>query len=401
MKPRAVFHPAVDVLFTGGLSFAFFLPLFFIDGPIDAASVYLPLLILNTLINSPHIISSAVLLYQNPQSVRLHPFATVVVPVLLLVLCVGCAALGGFGVFPGAPHLLVLAMVVYTPVHFVNQAFGMVAVYSNLDGAPLQPRERTLVRTGLTSLIVFVMSLTALRFKPYPAHLDQLLAPLHQLVTVVALPLVLGGVVGLALYARRLGRLPSAGVLVPWLSIHVWYAALVVHSEAAALIQVFHALQYILFPMRVQMNRDLIAPESREKLVRRTAIVYVVGLVVFAFPQLSAGFDVDVHPAPIIAAVGGGAALALLWVCRDRPSAPAWALLSTATVLGCVAYWFLHRAGSIALGAQGLDAPAFQLSLLVAVFFNIHHYVVDGVLWKLRNKEVRTHLFAHLRATDK
>jgi hypothetical protein len=32
------------------------------------------------------------------------------------------------------------------------------------------------------------------------------------------------------------------------------------------------------------------------------------------------------------------------------------------------------------------------------MFINIHHYFTDGVIWKLRNPEVRRELFAHVPA---
>ena len=41
-------------------------------------------------------------------------------------------------------------------------------------------------------------------------------------------------------------------------------------------------------------------------------------------------------------------------------------------------------------------ASVTALSLLA--FLNIHHYFTDGVMWKLRNPEVRQDLFGHLPA---
>jgi hypothetical protein len=47
-------------------------------------------------------------------------------------------------------------------------------------------------------------------------------------------------------------------------------------------------------------------------------------------------------------------------------------------------------------GAGGVgDTSAAFLSVFVS-FVNIHHYVADGYLYKLRNPAVRRDLFAHL-----
>jgi hypothetical protein len=37
------------------------------------------------------------------------------------------------------------------------------------------------------------------------------------------------------------------------------------------------------------------------------------------------------------------------------------------------------------------------LGAMVAIGINVHHYFTDGVLWKIRNPEVREALFGHLQ----
>jgi hypothetical protein len=53
--------------------------------------------------------------------------------------------------------------------------------------------------------------------------------------------------------------------------------------------------------------------------------------------------------------------------------------------------WMVKQAG----GNFGL--AALPLSLSVISFINLHHYFIDGVIWKIRNPQVRRDLFRHLQ----
>jgi hypothetical protein len=53
--------------------------------------------------------------------------------------------------------------------------------------------------------------------------------------------------------------------------------------------------------------------------------------------------------------------------------------------------WVVKQAG----GSFGL--AALPLSLAVISFINLHHYFIDGVIWKIRNPQVRRDLFGHLQ----
>ena len=42
------------------------------------------------------------------------------------------------------------------------------------------------------------------------------------------------------------------------------------------------------------------------------------------------------------------------------------------------------------------ERPGRMAGMMVMTFLNIHHFFTDGVLWKLRNPEVRADLFGHV-----
>jgi hypothetical protein len=44
------------------------------------------------------------------------------------------------------------------------------------------------------------------------------------------------------------------------------------------------------------------------------------------------------------------------------------------------------------------EAPGQVVPILLLMFINIHHYFTDGVIWHIRNPDVRQELFAHVPA---
>ena len=53
--------------------------------------------------------------------------------------------------------------------------------------------------------------------------------------------------------------------------------------------------------------------------------------------------------------------------------------------------------GAMAVVTDWLGSrPGHFVGFAISAFFNIHHYFTDGVVWKLRNPEVRQDLFGHL-----
>jgi hypothetical protein len=100
---------------------------------------------------------------------------------------------------------------------------------------------------------------------------------------------------------------------------------------------IFHALQYLVFPLRVEVNqysttRDVTETRAILHGIAYYLVLVIVGLVVFESPSISQ-----------------------VWGDKN-----------------------------------------FALQALIASAVNIHHYMIDGVIWKLRNPEVRKTLFAHL-----
>jgi hypothetical protein len=268
-----------------------------------------------------------------------HTWASIGVPLLLI----GCMVLALAEAQGGGRLLLTLFFTVasgYLAWHYTGQVWGMMASYAYVEGVPFAKVERLLIRLGLRLLLAWHVLWFLRTALANPG-------PVESLYLVVSAGAVLAfglGAVGLWQMRVRTGKLPPLRVLVPWLALFAWYGALARWGlPALFLVQAFHALQYIQFPMRVELNR---AARSDARGVAGRMALYMIVLL------LAAGAAILVVPGPAMSVVGD-----LLGVGREN-----------------------------------------LIPLLVMYTINIHHYFTDGVVWKLSNPEVRRELFAHLQS---
>jgi hypothetical protein len=121
-------------------------------------------------------------------------------------------------------------------------------------------------------------------------------------------------------------------MIVPVPVLYFGYLILMRGREGILLLQLAHALQYLIFPLRVEINRTT-ASSSRRRVLH--VLVYIVCLV----------------------AVGS-----LVFV-----------------------------------GASSIPSrPVYFAAILLGAMVNIHHYYIDGCVWKISTPEVRKDLFRHL-----
>jgi hypothetical protein len=127
----------------------------------------------------------------------------------------------------------------------------MMSSSAYLGGSAFDKSERLLVRTSLRILLAWQVSwflYTQLRD-------PSLVRPLYYVVSAGTAIGFIVGVIGLARMRLRTGRLPPTRALVAWLALFVWYAMLARDPKALFWIQIAHAIQYLAFPIRVEMNR--------------------------------------------------------------------------------------------------------------------------------------------------
>ena len=330
----------VDALCAGGLSLLVLVPLL-LSGRSELLLISVGVQAwLTALVNMPHFLASYRMVYRTRASVQAHPWAAVYVPIVLLVCCVGAVVASRSTDVPISALLTIQNA--YLAWHYTGQAWGMTATYSYLDRASFNPLERRLIRGALYILLAWhVIWFFNLAY-------DNLgLAPVYQAVTLLMAVALAMGLVGFGLHKARTGRFPPVRALIPWVSIFVWYAAMARFGlPALFLVQMAHALQYLIFPMRVEVNRTRRAAGEQPSRQR------VLG-----------------HMAAYLALLLAGSVLA--------------AVLFPMGAMAVVTSWLGSRPGQV-------------VGFAILAFLNIHHYFTDGVVWKLRNPEVREDLFGHL-----
>jgi len=341
-RRAAILSPLVDLLCVGGLSIVVIGALL-LSGQEQLGFATVGVLIwAQSLINYSHFMASYRIIYRDREMIRRHKWAAIGVPAIMLALVVVALT-----VEPVSRLILLAFFAVgssYLAWHYTGQVWGMMAAYSHLEGVRFAPLERLLIRTSLRILLAWHVSwfLNFWLSATQRVDLAELAQSLYRLVTYATLAAVALGGLGLARMFFRLGRLPPLRAIVAYVAIFLWYAAVWRWGlPGFFLVQLAHAIQYLEFPARVELNRA----------TRKAAARTLVHMALYGAVLLVAAFLV-------ILAVPG----------------PAMSLVANF------------------LGATPNKAAA----ALVLYFINIHHYFTDGVVWKLSNPEVRRELFAHV-----
>ncbi|HEX7937670.1 MAG TPA: hypothetical protein VF483_01690 [Gemmatimonadaceae bacterium] len=333
-KP-AILSPTLDLLLVGGLSLIVLVPMM-LSGSGDlviigaGAQAWIA-----TLINMPHFLASYRIVYRDKAMILKHKWASIWIPAILLAYC----ALAVWQAQESRALVVVLISVssAYLAWHYTGQVWGMMAAFSALEGRGFDKTERLLIRSGLRILLAWHVTWFLYTQLKDPGAVR----PLYRLVTAGTLVAFGLGMAGLVRLRRRTGQLPATRALVAWAAIFVWYAAMARDPKALFWVQIAHALQYLAFPLRVEMNRTHGDTAKR------------FGLHMLAY--------------------GGGLLLLSVVVAQVVPVA----------LMGAV--------GGIFGEEPGKAAP-----VLILMFINIHHYFTDGVIWKISNPDVRRELFAHV-----
>ncbi len=385
----AIVTPFLDSLMCGGLSilmcgglltYGFVWPESYDGLDSDTISSWKVTLLLVALINYPHFVASYRLLYSSRENMKRFPWAALYVPGLLIVLAVVANSLlmvgdrmgGGadrfaevmgtngpaeailnntcWAIGSGIDTALIAVSIIYLAWHYNGQAWGMTASFAYIGGVRFDATERRMIRAAYRAMLgTHVLWLvpgflsdvernTGMDVTSIRVSLEAISYIYFAIAALVTIP---SGLLGFQRAARRTGKqIPWRSVL-PWVSIYFWYLLLYVHVYFFLVIQLAHAFQYLSFPLRVDLNRyDRAAPHSAAIRACRVTMVY---LLLFA----------------------GG--LILLWLPGE-----------------------LEYSGY-------LPSRVFSVASTISIIVNIHHYFVDGAIWKISNPDVRRDLFSHTR----
>jgi hypothetical protein len=315
-------HPAFDyLLVSGALSFVL-VDLFVLAGPLGVTASHLAGVVLFA--NSAHFAASTVRLYTKPDATATFPLLTLGFPLVALAVATGAIAMGE----PLGRYLVAL-YIFWSPYHYAAQTYGLAAMYAYRSGVALGSGPRRWLRWGC--LTVFLWTL---------------LQP--------------DGGLGFVVPAARLTEATVLNRAREGLSTLLWLASLTAPIVTFAWLRLRH-----------RTTLPLMCP---------LLMVTNVGWFVM-FPFLKAFFWATVfHAVQYLTVV-------MIFHVRDRTAAPgnrhgplwhAMAFYGACLLLGYTLFELWPRAYALA----GFD-PLRSVTLVTAVI-NIHHFVVDAFIWRLR-----------------
>ena len=330
---------------TGGLALVGLAILLLVAGGPIAERARPALFALGIALNWPHFIASYRVLYASRDSALRYKTASIYFPAALALYAL--FAILTWSTHPLHYHVIIFVGSVYLARHYTGQAWGMVATSAYVTGLRMTNVERRLILGSFDLLAVWHATWAA-------AQTIRLVAPslvgaaenLYAAMVWIALLALVVGAAGFVILSRRLGRVAPARLLLPWAAIFVWYALLAKDPSALLVVQIAHALQYLIFPLRLQINR-----------ARAAGATNAWSTAAWAFG--------------------------------------AWLLIGAAVFEGTgPLFKMFFRFG----GGDG-DLPSVVQTMVISAI-GIHHYFIDGALYKLRNPAVRRDLFAHLEPAE-
>ncbi len=293
---------------------------------------------LATAINMPHFMASYRLVYGSRKMIVAHKWASIYLPLILLAYLLIAITQAQYSQLMG--YGLITISSVYLAWHYTGQVWGMMASFAFLGGTAFDATERRLVRLSLRIMLAWHLT-----WFLYTQLRDP--TPVTWLYRVASAATLVGfgiGAYGLWRMRQRTGKMPPALALVAWIAIFVWYAVMARDPKALFWVQIAHAIQYLAFPVRMEINKSRAEAQASTFRVALHMALYAVLLLAVSFLMG------QVVPISLMGVIGN--------------------------VFG--------------------EEPANAAPILILMFINIHHFFTDGVLWKISNPEVRKELFAHV-----
>jgi len=362
----------MDFLLLGGLSILIWIPVYFLQDTFSQAkllAITIPAIALPLAywVNFPHFMASYKLAYtQGNGFVVRNWFQLILVPIVLLAVIfisfnfwsvsISDSSFISFtnsffesvnlktrlGLHPnlGSEILAFLIALMFFTVgwHYSKQTFGCMMVYAKLNNYRMTNIERNVIRYALlstwwTSWLYVNCSEGSYPYYGLTIHRYNLPYSWFQAsLTIVSIMFFIVAITVIRIYIRD-KKLPSVNFLVPMIALLIWHIPLFGNPQFFYVLAFFHSLQYFPFVAKVEQTRykKNKRPRANGRLLIFFGIMMLLGFLSFDYipnslDQMRASFSV-------------------------------------------------------------YHASFFILSFLA--FINVHHYFIDNVLWRFKNKEVR------------
>jgi hypothetical protein len=339
-KPSLYFvNGWVDYALIGGVSLlTFFLLKIFHHARTEV--VWTTAAALAWVVNWPHFSATNYRLYQSKANIRQYPIVALVVPLVVLTATVGSFASPG-----GVAPWLVKLFLFWSPYHFSGQTVGITLIYARRAGFSVGRWERMALSGFVFSTFLVQMAMLeagqgVTEYYSVPVPLLGIPVWMPQVLRVW---MILCGA-GLLFFAVRWSvknkRLLPPIVLLPAVTQLVWFVIGPTVPSFFEFVPFFHSLQYMLIAWLMQL---------KEKLDQ------------------------------------GGLAPSRRYVLSESAR---WGVVNFAG--GALLFYLLPQLASSA---------GFTLAFASAVVLSgvqIHHFFVDGVIWKLKNPRVSSPLLVNI-----
>jgi hypothetical protein len=326
----------VDILFTGLLSIVVISIVLLFDTEQLKQIRLEELIIIGTLINGAHFMASYRMLYSNKEYMLRYKSASIYAPLLIFSFALFSIALGDK--LPIFANTMLLIAGLYLSLHYTGQAWGMIATLAYVDDIKFSLNEKTLLRLSLRLLMCWQVLWLLLKLDTNFEIIKNNYLYLKNIQTLVMLSaILLGGVALLSFYKTNI--LKKLRVSTPYFAIYLWYALLYKTPLALPLVQFFHAIQYIIYPIRVEINRTKLI-NSSSTFLKREILKYITILLILSL---------------------------LIFILTP-------------------AYF------------EAYDSIAVNTFKILIAGINIHHFYIDSCIWRVSNPVVKNELFAHLKS---
>jgi hypothetical protein len=341
-RPRRLYfvNAFVDYALIGGISIALYFAMTLLHDGQRTEAVWQTAAMLAWVVNWPHFSATSYRLYHSRSNRRQYPLTAFAIPVLLLAFMAGS--------FMSPEHVapsFVKLFLIWSPYHFSGQTLGISLIYARRAGFVVRKWERLALAGFIFSTFLIQTSnaeLGSAASQFYSVSTAPLGLPAWVPTLFWALMLSCGATFLLLLtrWSLRSRRLPPPILLLPAITQCVWF---VLGSQVASFnefVPFFHSLQYLLIAWAMQLKEKMDIAGIR--------------------PSRSYAWQESARWGAINLA--GGAAL----------------------------FWLFPRLCSL----SGIEV-AFATAV-VSSGVQIHHFFVDGVIWKLKNPQVSSPLLVNL-----
>lgn len=248
-------------------------------------------------INGPHFIASYRVLYSRSRNLLKHPIVTLFFPILsaiFLSYIVYCSyQMDAFDPL-GIMAVLNLIAPIVLAWHYTGQSWGTTACFAHLSGFRISSQQRLLIRIGFFSLFVYHIAWAynstgfvqqVLSEEEAGDYLMQSIMSLCRLLVAVGF---ITGLYGFWQISKQTGRRVPVRTWLPWAATFSWYVMVDFNPAAFFLLQFFHAFQYLMFPVRVELNEY--TPETRRShhMIAYYVILVALGYIAFEWSSFDA-----------------------------------------------------------------------------------------------------------------